>query len=197
VTTVKLLLDNGANPFGDELDAESPLAIAASAGDVTMMRVLVRDRTIGIKDFIRKRKEAYKNLSEVFLQGYQNFIAASKDSTNFGFWALGKTFCNSNKMWKAGMKTFRLISSNGLPETVGEVVSFIVVSNAMRQYIYGTESIGLKDQFLSDLDRWKEIITDEGRPVYDEIARTLWGKDPDSRTIDSFPYGWCRNQATA
>jgi hypothetical protein len=39
-------------------------------------------------------------------------------------------------------------------------------------------------RFLVDLDRWRLIVNDEDKPLYDEIVYTLWKK----KSSDSSPY---------
>jgi ankyrin repeat protein len=162
IEIIQLLLEYGANPNGHELDTDFPLAIV-----------------IAIKQ--KESKRAYRRLHELFLKEHLRFFASSREnSASNKFLAIGNKLQDHRKMWKRGIHTLRQILSNDTPQTLEEAVSFLHIVSAMRLSIHGAEMIGSKDEFLEDLDRWKVIVADEERSLYDEIMFAMWGKEPNN-----------------
>jgi ankyrin repeat protein len=183
---VQLLLEYGANPNGHDGNPSFPLAIAESAGHSAIKEVLLRygaslDDSIVIAIKQKESKRAYQRLHELFLKEHLRFFASSREnSASSSFLAIGNKLQDHRKMWKRGIHTLRQILSNDTPQTLEEAVSFLHIVSAMRLLIHGDEMIGSKDEFLEDLDRWKVIVADEERSLYDEIMFAMWGKEPNS-----------------
>jgi ankyrin repeat protein len=164
IEIIPLLLEYGANPNGYEHDSDSPL-----------------DDSVVIAIKQKESKRAYQRLHEVFLKEHLRFFASSREnSASSSFLAIGNKLQDHRKMWKRGIHTLRQILSNDIPQTLEEAVSFLHIVSAMRLFIHGDEMIGSKDEFLEDLDRWKVIVADEERSLYDEIMFAMWGKEPNS-----------------
>lgn len=164
IEIIQLLLEYGANPNGHEHDSDSPL-----------------DDSIVIAIKQKESKRAYQRLHEVFLKEHLRFFTSSREnSASSSFLAIGNKLEDHRKMWKRGIHTLRQILSNDTPQTLEEAVSFLHIVSAMRLFIHGAEMIGSKDEFLEDLDRWKVIVADEERSLYDEIMFAMWGKEPNN-----------------
>lgn len=88
---------------------------------------------------------------------------------------------NLHDAWKKAVRVIRRLLQNRLPETVEDFVLCTMAADAM-QYELKTFT---NQEFLRDLDRWREVIQESDKRLYDYMMYKLWDKIPGNRPTAS------------
>lgn len=93
-----------------------------------------------------------------------------------------RRFPNYKKTWDNGINTFHHLLDGHPPSTLGETLYAILVAISLAATLDSKgKKFGMRDEVITDLDRWKMTILDPSeQELFDEISSLLWGKSPNS-----------------
>ncbi|KAF7181547.1 hypothetical protein CNMCM7691_000766 [Aspergillus felis] len=79
-------------------------------------------------------------------------------------------------LWSKGTGVIRDLMDGHLPSKLLDVVSCVLVANAMRSAVSDSARCYSEQEFINDLPRWCNLVISEERPLFEEIVSCLWGR---------------------
>jgi hypothetical protein len=176
--------------IADLSNLRAPLCLALRKGVLEEAQAILKGpRKLTSHDINGPSATMMQVLRENLRIEHNSFLEASRDTkASDGFQNLGDQLQDYRTLWKMGISAMRRLRKDRAPSDFRQVISLLLVANAMRKTC-SVEEFGEYDAFLLDLRRWRRLAVEESlRSVFDELVFCLWDQEmhPTEGDIDDF-----------
>jgi hypothetical protein len=176
--------------IADLSNLRAPLCLALRKGVLEEAQAILKGpRKLTSHDINGPSATMMQVLRENLRIEHNSFLEASRDTkASDGFQNLGDQLQDYRTLWKMGISAMRRLRKDRAPSDFRQVISLLLVANAMRKTC-SVEEFGEYDAFLLDVRRWRRLAVEESlRSVFDELVFCLWDQEmhPTEGDIDDF-----------